>query len=155
MTQPSTRTGQELLRLRLEREDAAIRRSIHHFRSQGRNVLFPEARRLADVMESAIPRQYLLRQATRVVHTWRLDSGGVATLSSYCGVAKADNLDVVPKPELVKRLGETLMLSNRYSIYSKIVAHDNGVAVLYAEYDQIIGSRIVAVVHSRSVPGLE
>ncbi len=147
----------EILRLRLQREEHAIRRSVEHFNESGRRVIFPQARTLADLMLSALPRKWLLRQPTRTVHRWRLDSGGEATLSSFFSIPGGDhdNLDVVPRPEVCEELGRSLILSNRYSVYFKAVIHQNGIAVVYAEVDQIIGSRVLAVVHSRSLPEVE
>jgi hypothetical protein len=146
----------EILRLRLRREEQAIRRFLDISSAGGRRVLFPKARALADLMSSALPRKWLLRHTTRVVHRWRLPVGE-ASLSSFFSVSDVDHddLDVVPRPEVCEALRESLILSDRYSVYFKAVVHENGIAVIYANVDQILGSRILAVVHSRSIPGFE
>lgn len=147
---------EEILRLRLEREEHAIRRSVEHYNESGRKVIFPEARTLADLMLSALPRRHLFRQPVRTVATWRLDSGGVATLSSCLIISGGhENLDVVPKPETCEGIRQRMILSDRYSVYFRAIVHRNGVAVVFAECDQIIASKVLAVVHSRSIPGVD
>ncbi len=136
-------------------DDSEIKRTIASFRAQGRHVLFPEARILADVFTSAIPR-ILVKSQSRNVHVWAIaHRPGKAYLSSFCHFGSGENLDVVPAPGVAEVIGLHSILSDGYSLYFEIVTHEDGTAVVYVKTDQIIASRVVAVVHASSVPGCE
>lgn len=140
-----------------------IRGEILGAKSIGYNVLMPEVRSLKEIFASCSVVKDLARYKSRPVHTWTVDriSGyriyageGRATLSSFVSVrGKPHSLDVTFRPEVVKLVGEKMMLCDDYVINFQAVIRSNGVALIEAHYNLISGSRWFAFVPASELDG--
>ncbi len=141
---------------RARKTEVEILAGIRHAEEDGRRVAFTAYRTLSCLFEEMSVVEDLSGYKSKVVHRWPLDTG-YAELSSFCSVsgAKVDRtcLDVKPRKAVIYAIGESMIMSDGYTFHFEVVARGDGTALVLAKYDQIIGSRWLAIVHAETVPG--
>lgn len=140
--------------------DIELRMSVGAAEAMGKKILFPDRHLFNELFLDAIiiPDFSLGKYTSNKVHSWPLDSNGFAHLSSFCPVRAnkgGSPLDVTPKVEVIKAIENNMLLSNDYTINFSIIVRDNGTSLLIAQYDKILGDRWLAILATRSIPGME
>jgi hypothetical protein len=141
---------------RARKTEVEIQRGIASAAKDGRGIVFTAYRTLSDLFETSVQIEDLSGYKSTVVHKWPLDTGW-AELSSFCTISGADVLrsclDVRPRKAVIDAIGERMIMSDGYSFHFEVVARGDGTALVLAKYNQIIGSRWLAIIHAETVPG--
>jgi hypothetical protein len=140
------------------RVDVEIRMGIGAAEAMGKRLLFPDRHRFNElflswtVIRDLSPGKYKSRR----IHTWNfIDGPGSCHLTSFCSVrGEGIMLDVQPCKELIDAVGENMLLSADYNFNFAIATRDNGTALLYVQYDRILGDRWIAILATSSIPGI-
>jgi hypothetical protein len=117
----------------------------------GHTIAFKEATSFADIFETAVP--YVKGSA----NDQRRSIKG-KTVSSYCTVSGGEqyrSFSVKPQQRVMDYIGENMLDIAYDSIYFTVTIRDDGSALLAAQYNQIIGSRWLAIVDASTIPTQE
>lgn len=132
-------------------------------KSYGQPVAFPEARVWRDVFESETIITSLQGYKSKHVKEWKCDEllrhGGVSKgtgraylMSFTSGYSGNTWFDTVPTQKTIDYIGFKMLLCDQYRINILYTVRDNGTALIYAQYNQISGSRWLAIIDASTIP---
>jgi hypothetical protein len=124
---------------------------------QHKRVLFPHTRHMRELFESwelvEDLRNYKSKRQEFAVPGGK--PGKKCYFSSYCGVNRMKGhhtgLDVVFHPEVLSIIRDHMLMVDDYVISPRIVIRENGVALVIAQYEQILGDRWLAFIDPASI----
>ena len=61
-------------------------------------------------------------------------------------------LEIRPTPAVLEVIGREMLAIDRDRIYFEIITFDDGTSTVYAQYNQILGSRKLANIHTDTIP---
>lgn len=133
-------------------------------KSFGQSIAFPEARVWRDVIVSETVVTDLRNYKSKHVKEWACDEflrngrirkgTGRAYLESFMTGhhARRGSFDIVPTQQTIDYIAFKMMLSDQYRINLLYTVRDNGTALIYAQYNQISGSRWIAIIDASTIP---
>lgn len=111
----------------------------------GKNIAFPEARRLQDIFTS------FKQEESGVNFPKVILKNSKMRLSSYCNCGNASYL-VTFRSKVVQWIADNMtFLPTDYTIYPKVIIRDNGTALITVDYSEIIGGRWLAIIRANSI----
>jgi len=126
-------------------------------------LLWPEADSFRDLVYDVREIEDLSNYRSTAAHAFDVEDPysrakrkkrGRAELSSFCSVSgggERRHFDLKPHGRLVELVKENMMLLPDYTINLEVHIYEDGLALVSAHYNQIIGSRWIALVDAGTV----
>ena len=121
--------------------------------SEGRKVLFPEADTFKDIFEQ-------VDSGKKIVAVIKSDyeKGSQMSVSNWVSSSRVGHgvdhsFYATPKKSVIEAIEENMIIVSYDEIYFEIVDRGGGSALVLAKYNQIIGSRYLAFIDPKTIPG--
>ncbi len=144
--------------------ERTILQGIAYGESERRSLIwFPKIRSLREIFTACHKVEDLGKYKSTNVHTWKFPSGlkdritSEAHLSSFVSIQARNRsrpcLDVQVQPEIIQWIPQHMMLSDQYVLNFQIVERCDGTALVTLHYNQISGSRWIALIPASELDG--
>jgi len=114
----------------------------------GRPLLFPNADSFSDIFEH-------VDSGKKIVAVLKSDDPQIKDkmgIGNWVMMSGGKSFHATPKKVVIEALEKSLILVNYDEIYFEIVDRGGGDALVLAKYNQIIGSRYLAIIDPRTIP---